>query len=43
MIVTYRDLSEQTDAALTMFGDGEAASHISVVRPYKELLAEYLA
>lgn len=42
MIVTYRDLSEQTDAALTMFGDGDAATHVTVVRPYKELLTEYL-
>ncbi|AJK68227.1 type I restriction endonuclease subunit R [Corynebacterium marinum] len=42
MIVTYRDLSEQTDAALTMFGDGDVATNVSVVRPYKELLAEYL-
>ncbi|MHA2787857.1 type I restriction endonuclease subunit R [Corynebacterium sp. S7] len=43
MIVTYRDLSEQTDEALEMFGDSEKVGRLALVRPYSELLAEYVA
>lgn len=41
VVITYRDLSDQIDAALTMFGDGEKNSRVAVVRPYHELLKEY--
>jgi type I restriction enzyme R subunit len=41
VIVTYRDLSQQTDEALSMFGDGDKKSRVAVVRPYKELLSDY--
>ena len=44
VIVTYRDLADQTDEALTLFGgSGKSGAKVAVVRPYAELLEEYLA